>query len=332
MRKKVFYGYIHNDTARKASLKKRKHGLLKKVQELSILCGVKACVIVYPPKEEEPVFWPSQIEVEQMLRKFEAIPYIEKSGKKIEQETYLKERVKKLEAQMKQLNSTNREMENKHYLHQIYRAGKTLREFPPIDLDNLKGYVEERRRAIERRRQFVYPSRAMPGQNPVPLQETLEHPPMTRETQYEVGSSSSNNSTANRQNPVSQGNAGGVVSDIYDISHLLHPDHDPIMFGVDLGDTMEMSNGNPEGINYGALLPHGNGGGGFNESGGDIAGNNWVYNMNLHGQVVEGAEHTNAAMFSHIGGSADLLYGWSQPHDDDFNVNQGMFRSIALFP
>ncbi|KAF5764506.1 putative transcription factor MADS-type1 family [Helianthus annuus] len=50
-RKKVKLAFIMNDSARKATYKKRKKGLMKKVNELSTLCGIDACVIIYSPYE-----------------------------------------------------------------------------------------------------------------------------------------------------------------------------------------------------------------------------------------------------------------------------------------
>lgn len=339
-RKKVFYGYIQNESARKASLKKRKPGLLKKLEEVSILCGTKACGIIYSPNEEKPAFWPSELEVEQMLRQYEATPDLEKNNvKKLNQETYIQERVKKLQEQLKQLDSTNREMENSYYLHQIYRAGKTWREFLQTDLVNLKDYVEERRRAIERRRQFYHQvPGTIPDQEPVAEEETLirdDQDPLTeqwyvnmmnRETQYEVGSSSNNavnkkkavvvsdHAAMSQGSHVISGGSGGSDG-TYD-----HQDPSTFVFNTMAG----MYNGNPEGINngHGVVLPPGpdNSGGGNNELGGATEGNNWVYNMNLHGQVVEGDDNRNAA-----------LYGWSRHDAGGSNVGNGMIRSTTFF-
>ncbi|XP_021815730.1 agamous-like MADS-box protein AGL80 [Prunus avium] len=43
-RKKVSLTYITNDSARKATFKKRKTGLMKKGNELSTLCDIQACI------------------------------------------------------------------------------------------------------------------------------------------------------------------------------------------------------------------------------------------------------------------------------------------------
>ncbi|KAK1559187.1 hypothetical protein Q3G72_011668 [Acer saccharum] len=61
-RKKVKLCYIADDSTRKVTFKKRKKGLLKKVSELSILCGIDACAIVYSPYNNQPDVWPSHHE------------------------------------------------------------------------------------------------------------------------------------------------------------------------------------------------------------------------------------------------------------------------------
>ncbi|CAH8259504.1 unnamed protein product [Arabidopsis lyrata] len=58
-RKKVKVAYISNNSSRKATFKKRKKGLMKKVNELSTLCGINACAIIYSPYDSNPEVWPS---------------------------------------------------------------------------------------------------------------------------------------------------------------------------------------------------------------------------------------------------------------------------------
>ncbi|MBA0880711.1 hypothetical protein Goshw_025403 [Gossypium schwendimanii] len=53
IRKKVKLSYITNDSSRKANYKKRKKGLMRKMSELSTLCGIGACAIMYSPYESQ---------------------------------------------------------------------------------------------------------------------------------------------------------------------------------------------------------------------------------------------------------------------------------------
>ncbi|KAL6348672.1 hypothetical protein AAG906_019371 [Vitis piasezkii] len=83
-RKKVKLQWIVDNAARKATYKKRVKGLMKKVRDLSILCGVDACVITYSPYHPEPQVWPSPIEAEQVIAAFRSRPENDQTKKKRE--------------------------------------------------------------------------------------------------------------------------------------------------------------------------------------------------------------------------------------------------------
>ncbi|CAA7052359.1 unnamed protein product [Microthlaspi erraticum] len=53
-RSKVKLEFISNDASRKNTFRKRNKGLLKKVNELSTLCGIPACAIIYSPYNTNP--------------------------------------------------------------------------------------------------------------------------------------------------------------------------------------------------------------------------------------------------------------------------------------
>ncbi|XP_019431602.1 PREDICTED: agamous-like MADS-box protein AGL80 [Lupinus angustifolius] len=104
-RKKVNLEYIISESKRKATYKKRKSCLIKKTNEISTLCGIQACAIVYSDDEPHPEVWPSHFDVQRVLHKFEALPELEKDQKMLDQETFLKKRIiKAREHLMKQRN------------------------------------------------------------------------------------------------------------------------------------------------------------------------------------------------------------------------------------
>ncbi|KAL4324120.1 hypothetical protein GQ457_11G031920 [Hibiscus cannabinus] len=90
-RRKVEVVWITNQSARRASLRKRRVGLLKKVEEFTTLCGIKACLVMYSPGEQEPMAWPSPDEVKELIRKFHFIPELERLKKMITMEMYMVE-------------------------------------------------------------------------------------------------------------------------------------------------------------------------------------------------------------------------------------------------
>ncbi|XP_022744469.1 agamous-like MADS-box protein AGL36 [Durio zibethinus] len=152
-RKKVKLAWIVNDSARRASLKKRRLGLLKKVSELTTLCGVDACLIVYSPDEIEPMVWPSHAEVQRQLGEFHKMPESERQKKMMNQETYLTDRVTKAQEQLTKYQRRNKEIEMGHLMNQIDQ-GKGLDELNLTELHGLTWLVEEKMKEIRKRIEF----------------------------------------------------------------------------------------------------------------------------------------------------------------------------------
>ncbi|KAI3442036.1 MADS-box domain-containing protein [Psidium guajava] len=167
-RKKVKLAFIENDTSRKATLKKRRQGLMKKVSELSALCGVNACAIVYSPDSGEPVFWPSRPEVEELLVRYRSFSEVERSRKMVNQESYLKEQINKLIRQKKKLAVKNKELENSYLMQQLYLSGKTTSEFANDEMCSLFYYIHEKTKEIERKIELLRQSDGAPRSGGAP--------------------------------------------------------------------------------------------------------------------------------------------------------------------
>ncbi|KAK2420315.1 hypothetical protein P8452_50523 [Trifolium repens] len=93
---------IQKEKSRRTTFQKRKKGLIKKVNEFSILCGVDVCVILYAPNFEgqgyaEPEIWPKdKKEVHRILQNYYNTT-IDRRPKIYDIHEYYKERVKKVE-------------------------------------------------------------------------------------------------------------------------------------------------------------------------------------------------------------------------------------------
>lgn len=103
-RKKVKLAWIENDNTRAIILRKRRAGLLKKVKELSILCDVNACMIIFSPNEAVPVVWPSVETARDLLDDFFALPRYEHIKKEMDVELYLNEKTNKVNEKMIELS------------------------------------------------------------------------------------------------------------------------------------------------------------------------------------------------------------------------------------
>ncbi|XP_058782069.1 agamous-like MADS-box protein AGL80 [Vicia villosa] len=151
-RKKVKLAFIENDTARKTTYKKRTKGLLKKVEELSTLCGIDACAIVYGPYDPQPEIWPSPSGVEKVLLKFKTAPEFDQSRWMVDQESFLKQRIGKAEKQLKRQWADNKETETTMLMFQCLNAGNVEQNDMSMDvLNDLSCMIDHNLRKIGRR-------------------------------------------------------------------------------------------------------------------------------------------------------------------------------------
>ncbi|XP_021833902.1 agamous-like MADS-box protein AGL80 [Prunus avium] len=142
-RKKVSLTYITNDSARKATFKKRKTGLMKKANELSTLCDIQACVIIYIQYESHPEVWPSPLGVQRIVSQFRSLPEMDQSKKMVNQETFLRQRIVKANEQLKKLRKENREKEMSRVMFQSL-TGKPLQGLTMIiDMNDLGWLIDQ---------------------------------------------------------------------------------------------------------------------------------------------------------------------------------------------
>ncbi|KAH7542883.1 agamous-like MADS-box protein AGL80 [Ziziphus jujuba] len=149
-RKKVKLAYISNDSARKATFKKRKKGLVKKVGELSTLCDVDACAIIYSPYDTQPELFPSPLGVQRVLSKFKKMPEMEQSKKMVNQESFLRQRIAKANEQLKKQRKDNREKEMTRVMFQSL-TGKGLQGLNMMDLNDLGWLIDQNLKDINKR-------------------------------------------------------------------------------------------------------------------------------------------------------------------------------------
>ena len=168
-RKKVKLAFITNDSARKATYKKRKKGLLKKVSELSTLCGVDACAIVYSPYESEPEVWPGPVGVQLVISRFKRMPEMEQSKKMVNQEGFIKHRIAKANEQLRKQCKENREKEMTEVMYQCL-TGRGIQDLMMADLHDLGWLVDQNVKKIEKRIEFLKkmapPQQAKPPTTP----------------------------------------------------------------------------------------------------------------------------------------------------------------------
>ncbi|KAJ3707980.1 hypothetical protein LUZ61_011685 [Rhynchospora tenuis] len=153
-RNKVKLEYINNDTKRRSTLRKRTRGMLKKVQEISVLCGVDACAIIYSPGEAVPQVWPQNLDAARILTDFNNLTELERTRKMTNHLAFMQARCATLRDKVVKKENDNTKLEAQAILYEGF-SGSDFAELSPNELlatvntvDNLISNVVERMKAL----------------------------------------------------------------------------------------------------------------------------------------------------------------------------------------
>lgn len=209
-RKKVKLAYISNDSSRKATFKKRKKGLMKKVNELSTLCGITACAIIYSPYDTNPEVWPSNSGVQRVISEFRTLPEMDQHKKMVDQEAFLKQRIAKATENLRRQRKDNRELEMTEVMFQCLIGNMGMFNLNIVDLNDLGYLIEQYLKDVNRRIEISQSSGMEIGESSSAAVAASEGNRLivdlaatTTPTAYEVGSSSSS-AVAAFFNPIQQ--------------------------------------------------------------------------------------------------------------------------------
>ncbi|KAM7273367.1 hypothetical protein ACFE04_028031 [Oxalis oulophora] len=174
-RKKVRLALIPSDSTRKATYKKRKKGLLKKVDELTVLCGIEACAVLKSPYDIQPEIWPSISKAQRVVSQFRNMPEIDQSKKMMNQESFIGQRITKALEKLKKQRKDNREKEITEVMYQSL-SGRELSGLTMMDLNDLGWLIDQNVRAMERRIELLTNSASSSSAATVPEDST--YPPL----------------------------------------------------------------------------------------------------------------------------------------------------------
>ncbi|KAJ4877898.1 Agamous-like MADS-box protein AGL80 [Raphanus sativus] len=161
-RKKVKLAFIVNNSLRKATYKKRKRGLLKKVHEISTLCGINAGAIIYSPYDPTPEVWPSVEGMNQVIAAFRNLPEIDRHNNMVNQREFIQQRITKADKLMRKQKKDNREVKLTEDMYRFLQMGQLTipaggHNDPSLvrDLNDLGYLVDQYRNSLNRRIQIL---------------------------------------------------------------------------------------------------------------------------------------------------------------------------------
>ncbi|XP_057451850.1 agamous-like MADS-box protein AGL80 [Lotus japonicus] len=147
-RKKVKLQYIFDEPARKATYRKRKKGIIKKVNELTTLCGVPACAIISSPFDSQPEIWPNPEGAKNVIERYQHTA-LKDDRKNVDQERFIVQMISKSQDQMVKVCHQNRQkeltMEMFKYMHEEALPENLTAEY----LNDLNRLIEEKMNEVD---------------------------------------------------------------------------------------------------------------------------------------------------------------------------------------
>ncbi|KAE9591500.1 putative transcription factor MADS-type1 family [Lupinus albus] len=140
--------YIVNESKRKVTYKLRKIGMKNKLHEISTLCGIQACVIIYDPNETEPEVWPSHSEVQRVISRFNAMSNIDQGENMSTQKSFLQKNFEKARDQLKKARDENKKHEMELFMFQCLGIGNIINNDDTIDMNYFLVVINQNLRYI----------------------------------------------------------------------------------------------------------------------------------------------------------------------------------------
>ncbi|XP_009788319.1 agamous-like MADS-box protein AGL70 [Nicotiana sylvestris] len=106
-RRKIGMELIKNERSRNSTYQKRKKGLEKKANELSTLCQVKLCMIIYGPKDSEPTIWPDKDTIQSLIDSYRARSDDDQRLRTHDLSFYFRDLTRKVEIESSKLRKKN---------------------------------------------------------------------------------------------------------------------------------------------------------------------------------------------------------------------------------
>ncbi|VVA94798.1 unnamed protein product [Arabis nemorensis] len=140
-RSKVKLLFIANEQTRKITFKKRKKGLIKKLDELVKLCDVKACGIISSPYESTPDAWPSREGVDEVVSKFKELPMNNQIKKMVDQGSFMRQTISKEKEKLHKLYVENRESQVRDFMFGCLQGKAMEYQFDKTDVKDLRIFM-----------------------------------------------------------------------------------------------------------------------------------------------------------------------------------------------
>ncbi|GMN23120.1 hypothetical protein TIFTF001_000007 [Ficus carica] len=122
------------------------------MKEITTLCDIDACAIIYSPYDPKPEVFSSSSGVQQIPTSFKTMPQRGQSKKILNQESFLQQRIDKANKKLNKPQKENREKEITRLLFQSLTGGDSVvRGLNILDLKDLSRVIDQNLKEIDER-------------------------------------------------------------------------------------------------------------------------------------------------------------------------------------
>ncbi|KAK7267583.1 hypothetical protein RIF29_20261 [Crotalaria pallida] len=147
-RSKVTLAYIGDVNARKACFRKRQKGIMKKVSEITVLCGIQACVIIKNPFNSEIEVWPNPEKAKQVIERYHTAS-IKNETKNMTQEGLLELKISKAQDKLDKQRKENNEKKMTQAMLDYMKTRKLPNDLTVAYLEDMDKFAEQYMKKIE---------------------------------------------------------------------------------------------------------------------------------------------------------------------------------------
>ncbi|XP_073136867.1 agamous-like MADS-box protein AGL80 [Henckelia pumila] len=173
-RKKIAVAYLNTESQRKASFKKRCKGFMKKVEELSTLCGVEACAVTYSEFQSQPAVWPSPAEARRVLERFMERPEMDKARFMQNQMSFTRQLIERARNKIRRLQRENKRKELAIFMFRCIEGTANIGDFDVRDTGEMNVVINEVLTEITERMEKLRASGEDPSSSAVATEEEMK--------------------------------------------------------------------------------------------------------------------------------------------------------------
>ena len=130
-------------------------GIIKKINEITALCGIGVCGIIYEENNTQAVVCPSEEEVQMVLDKFMSFPEFEQRKLMVDHEGFLRKSIAKALEKLKKQKDNSKKNEMNDLIGQFIHTGELDGNVGKSDLEDLLLLIVENLKDVEQRIEWI---------------------------------------------------------------------------------------------------------------------------------------------------------------------------------